>query len=70
MKLENVRVKRGNCYFVLKVLGIRDGIMKIESTEKTRGMGIPEYLQLVYDGSCLQCYKGNGWKAEVLKNLL
>lgn len=70
MKNISVRVKKGYTELYLDVLGIRDGIMKLESTAKTRDMGIPEYMKLVYDGECLQCYKGNGWKAEVMKSSL
>lgn len=70
MKIENVNIEKGNVRINLNLKGIRDGIMKVESTVKTRGMGIPEYLPLIYDGSTIQTYKSNGWKVTILKSLL
>ena len=61
-----VKVRRGSAAFELKVLGIRDGIMKLQSTAKTRAYGVPEYLQEGFRGHYITIYRSNGWVVEVV----
>ena len=53
MKIENVIIERGNVRIYLKLRGIRNDIIRVETTAKTRGMEIPEYFTLIYDGSTM-----------------
>ncbi len=63
----SVRVEKGSMEFNLTLKGIRDDIMRIESTAKTRAFGVPEYLTLCYDGEMIKTYKSNGWKVRLMK---
>ena len=65
--MNSVAVFKGNVEFNLKLKGIRDDIMRVESTEKPRAMGVPEYLKLIFDGSTFKTYKANGWKVRIMK---
>lgn len=65
--MQSVSVFKGNVEFNLKLKGIRDGIARVESTKKTKEIGVPEYLTLIFDGSAFQTYKSNGWKMRIMK---
>ena len=67
MSKRSVRVTNGRVDFYLTLKGIRDNIMKIESTEKTRAYGVPEYLPLKFEGEAIKTYRANGWKVTLMK---
>ena len=65
--MRSITVEKGSTRFELKLKGIRDDIMRIESTKKTKEMGVPEYLTLCFEGEAIKTYKANGWKVRILK---
>ena len=61
-----VTATNGRINFELKAI-IRDDIMKLESTAKTRAFGVPEFMTLSYNGGFLKTYRANGWKTPLIK---
>lgn len=61
-----VTVRKNNASFELRLIGIRDGIMKVASTEKTRAFGVPEYFTCIYSSDLHSTYRGNnGWSVSI-----
>lgn len=61
-----VNVEKNGTIFQLKAT-IRDDIMKLESTPKTKRFGVPEYLQKIFDGAYIQTYYNKGWSVSLMK---
>lgn len=46
---------------------IREDVIKLESTLKTKAFGIPEFMMLSYNGSFLKTYRAKGWNVTLIK---
>lgn len=62
-----VKVKKDSIAFNLKIKGIHDDIMRLEATSKTLAYGVPEYLKLIFDGTCIRTFAANGWSVTLTK---
>lgn len=59
-----VTVEKNGVRFELRC-NIREDIMKLESTKKTKALGVPEYMTRSYTSKMHDTYISAGWKATV-----
>lgn len=66
--VKNVKVEKNGVCFNLSCV-IRDGVMKLESTAKTKAFGVPEYMTLTYKSDVSACFrnteKHDGWGVRI-----